>query len=238
PTPRLGIVLSRGNAATDSFVRIKAKAAEKLGVELVREELSENATAADAVAAVERLSKDCDGVIVQLPLSPSIDAEAVISAVPHELDVDRLNADGGAALAPVAGAMLEILDRHRVEIRGKKAIVIGKGRLVGRPCTSALRERGAHVEVLTEGDSLDALADADIVVSGAGESGLIKPDMIKDDVVLIDAGTSEQGGKLAGDADPQCALKASVFTPVPGGVGPVAIAMIFKNLFALMEAKK
>ena len=79
------------------------------------------------------------------------------------------------------------------------------------------------------------LHTADIIISGAGHPGMIRPEMIKDGVVLIDAGTSESGGKVVGDADPSCADKASVFTPVPGGVGPIAVAMIFKNLFELMQ---
>lgn len=86
--------------------------------------------------------------------------------------------------------------------------------------------------------SLAALKDADIVILGAGEPGLVKPEMLKEGVVLIDAGTSEAGGKLAGDADPACAAVASVFTPVPGGVGPIAVAMIFKNLAQLAEIAK
>jgi methylenetetrahydrofolate dehydrogenase (NADP+)/methenyltetrahydrofolate cyclohydrolase len=101
-----------------------------------------------------------------------------------------------------------------------------------------LRDEGADVQVLTRGDSLDPLGDADIIVSGAGEPGMIRPDMIRDGVVLIDAGTSEQGGKVRGDADPLCADKCALYTPVPGGVGPVAVAMIFENLFELVMREK
>ena len=236
-TPHLGIVVARGNAATDSFVRIKERAAAQLNVELVREELSQDATTEAVIAAVERLGRTCDGVIVQLPLPSPIDTDGVLAALPAQVDVDALGTSP-VVYAPVAEAMLEIFARHDVEVRGKKAAVVGQGRLVGVPCSRALSKAEADVEVFGEGDSLDALLRADIIVSGAGVPGLIKPDMIREGVVLIDAGTSEQGGKLAGDADPACADKTSVFTPVPGGVGPIAIAMIFKNLFTLMEKKK
>ena len=107
--------------------------------------------------------------------------------------------------------------------------------LAGQLALDERAQSGADVTVLEKGDSFDTLKDADIIVLGAGEPGLVKPEHIKDGVVLIDAGTSEVSGKVAGDADPACAEKASVFTPVPGGVGPIAVAMIFKNLSALAQ---
>jgi methylenetetrahydrofolate dehydrogenase (NADP+)/methenyltetrahydrofolate cyclohydrolase len=138
------------------------------------------------------------------------------------------------ALPPVAGAIVEIFVRNGVSASGKKAVVVGAGKLVGTPAAQLLRDLGAHVTVVTHTrGSLEELKDADIVVLGAGEPGLVKPEMLKQGVVLIDAGTSESSGKLAGDADPACAHVASVFTPVPGGVGPIAVAMIFKNLLTL-----
>jgi methylenetetrahydrofolate dehydrogenase (NADP+) / methenyltetrahydrofolate cyclohydrolase len=115
--------------------------------------------------------------------------------------------------------------------------VVGAGRLVGAPAIELLKDLGAEVSVVTDvhGSLLD-LKDADIVVLGAGKPALVKPEMLKPGVVLIDAGTSNppQGGStVVGDADPRCAEVASVFTPVPGGIGPIAVAMLFKNLFAL-----
>lgn len=216
---RLGIVVGVQDSATDSFVKIKSRVAARLGVAVVRGEL-------------EELLKTCDGVIVQLPISNS---EALLAALPPDKDVDAL---GPAPLVrtPVAGAIAEILRLHEVEPRGKKSVVIGAGRLVGAPAAKLLRELGADVSIITQAHgSLEQLKVADIVVLGAGEPGLIKPEMLKHGVVLIDAGTSEQGGKLAGDADPSCAEVCSVFTPVPGGVGPIAVAMIFKNLFELSK---
>ena len=231
--PRLGIVVSQGDAVTDSYVKIKTQAAQRLDVALVRHELSPDASTVDACAAVEALtSEGVYGIIVQLPLGKGIDSAVVLALVPAELDVDALN-PGAVVLAPVAGAVKEILERSRVDATRKRAVVIGAGRLVGAPAAALLTQLGAHVTVITQGDSLDALKDADIIVSGAGRPGLITPEFLKDGVVLIDAGTSESAGKVAGDADVSCEAKASIFTPVPGGVGPIAIAMIFKNLFTL-----
>ncbi len=217
----LGIVMSEGDKATESFVKIKARAAARLHVELVR-------------CSPDEIEKAlaCDGVIVQLPLPG---ADALLTALPAGKDLDAL---GPAPLvrAPVAEAVAEVLLRTSVESRGKTAVVVGAGRLVGGPCAALLRELGAEVSVITQtSGSLDALKTADIVVLGAGEPGFIKPEMLKQGVVLIDAGTSESAGKIAGDADPACADVASVFTPVPGGVGPIAVAMIFKNLFTLVK---
>ncbi len=123
------------------------------------------------------------------------------------------------------------------DIAGKKAVIVGAGKLVGKPSAELLTTLGANITFVTEhAGSLEELKDADIAVLGAGNPGFIKPEMLKPGIVLIDAGTSEAaGGKLMGDADPACANMASVFTPVPGGIGPIAIAMIFKNLFELAK---
>lgn len=220
----LGILMSEGDKATESFVKIKEKAAARLGVSLVR-------CAPDEVGK----ALGCDGVIVQLPFPG---AEALLAALPGGKDVDAL---GPAPLvrAPVAEAVAEVLSFSGIEARGKRAVVVGAGRLVGAPCAALLRELGAEVSVITQTQgSLTELKSADIVVLGAGEPGFIKPEMLKSGVVLIDAGTSESAGKIAGDADPACADVASVFTPVPGGIGPIAVAMIFKNLLTLAEANK
>ena len=107
--------------------------------------------------------------------------------------------------------------------------------MVGKPAAIILKQRGASVISLKGGQDVASYTrDADIIVLGAGSSGILKPEMVKLGAVVIDAGTSELGGKLVGDADPLVAEKCTLFTPVPGGVGPVAVAMIFRNLFALI----
>ena len=235
----LGIVVASHTPVIESFVRIKSRAAERIGVELRRIDLLARPATEDAVAAIEGLAPEVDGVIVQLPLPDPLDTERVLAAIPPYLDVDGINPtvsdEAKAVRSPVARALEEILTECRVEVQGKRATVVGSGRLVGEPCAALLREMGALVTVLNRGDSLASLRDAQIVVLGAGEPGLVKPRMLKEGVALIDAGASESEGKVAGDADPACEAVSSVFTPVPGGVGPVAVAMIFKNLFDLME---
>ena len=219
---RLGIVVGSQDSATGSFVKMKSRIAERLGVEVI-------------FGTLEELLPACDGIIVQLPIP---NADALLASLPPGKDVDAL---GPAPLVrpPVAEAISEIFVRNTISAAGKTAVVVGAGRLVGAPAAELLRDLGAMVSVITQTrGSLDALKTADIVVLGAGEPGLVKPGMLKEGVVLIDAGTSEQGGKLAGDADPSCAGACSVFTPVPGGVGPIAVAMIFKNLSKLAKIPK
>lgn len=245
---RLGIVVVGENPVIASFVRIKERAAERLGIEFVKTQLPESATTAEVLAAVEEAVRTCDAVIPQLPMPKHVDSEKVLARVPLEKDVDAINPTTPTEVRlvhePVALAVLELLDRGVVDVRGKRTVVVGAGRLVGAPATRMLRERGADVHVVTRTEgSLDDLKDADVVVAGTGVSGLIRPHMLKEGVALIDAGTSnvpkELGpGTITGDADPACAEKCLIFSPVPGGVGPVAVAMIYKNLLTLVQETK
>jgi methylenetetrahydrofolate dehydrogenase (NADP+)/methenyltetrahydrofolate cyclohydrolase len=238
PVLRLGVLMGKEDAASASFVKIKERVANKLHVVVVREMLDEFADTAEALRALVRLSKTCEGIIVQLPLPEAIGLEEVLKAVPVAKDVDAINPDTKEplVLAPVAGAIAEIFLRNNISGQGKKAVVVGAGRLVGVPAAKLLLDIGAEVFIVTHtSGTLEELQDADIAVLGTGEPGLVKPEMLKEGIVLIDAGTSEQGGKLAGDADPGSAKIASVFTPVPGGIGPIAVAMIFKNLYMLVR---
>jgi len=160
----------------------------------------------------------------------------VLAELPAHKDIDAVGKGNQFVLPPVAEAIAEVFRRNNISAQGKQTVVVGAGRLVGKPAKALLEDVGAKVSVVTETQgSLSELKDADIVVLGAGNPGMVTPDLLKEGVVLIDAGTSEQGGKLSGDADPRCAEVASVFTPVPGGIGPIAVAMIFKNLFVLAE---
>ncbi|HVW71906.1 MAG TPA: bifunctional 5,10-methylenetetrahydrofolate dehydrogenase/5,10-methenyltetrahydrofolate cyclohydrolase [Candidatus Paceibacterota bacterium] len=225
------------NAATESYLRIKAARAADAGMQLDVLRLPDTATTEDVIAAVRQ--EGTDAVIVQLPLPAGIDTGAVLDAVPAAKDADVLSHATrklpGALLPPVAAAVQEILDRAGCNARGKYAVVVGQGWLVGDPVAAWLRTSGADVHTLTrESSDLSILKNADTVVSGAGSPHLIKPEMLKPGVVLIDAGTSESDGALAGDADPACAEVASIFTPVPGGVGPIAVACLFRNAAILL----
>lgn len=240
---KLGIIVGGSSPVIESFVRIKTRAAAGLNVEVVRVDLSASATTEMAIEAVRKLASEVDSVIVQLPLPKTLDTDAILAAIPPEKDVDALNPtipeDTHPVFAPVALAVVEILKHSHITIEGAHAIVVGAGRLVGKPSALLLKKLGARVSMFTlEEGSIENLKHADIVVSGAGNPGFIKPEHIKYGVAMVDAGASESKGRVVGDADPACAEKASVFTPVPGGVGPVAVAMIFRNLFDLLEQRR
>jgi len=240
-TIKLGIVVVGANPIIESFVRVKMQAAEKLGVEMMRMNVSDKSDAGKILQAVDRALTNSDAVIVQLPLPSGIDTNEILGAVPNEKDVDALNpkiAEKDRLVhAPVALAAVEILKRSNIEIVGSRTVVVGAGRLVGAPSAWLLQNLGANVSMFTlEAGSIDDLKEADIVVLGAGNPGFVKPEHLKKGVALIDAGTSELNKKILGDADPACAEVASVFTPVPGGVGPVAVAMIFRNLLELISS--
>jgi methylenetetrahydrofolate dehydrogenase (NADP+)/methenyltetrahydrofolate cyclohydrolase len=236
PVLKLGVLMGEEDAASASFVKIKERVADKLQVVVVRELLGADATTKDALRALSRLCEGCAGIIVQMPLPSQIDLGAILDELPSNLDVDAITEGEVVVRAPVAEAVSEVLVRHGISAGGKKAIVVGAGKLVGQPVAELLRDVGAEVSVITRNEgNLNDLKEADIVVLGAGDPGFVKPDMLKEGVVLIDAGTSEASGRLVGDADPKCAEVASVFTPVPGGIGPIAVAMIFKNLFILAK---
>ncbi len=195
------------------------------------------------------LSADADAIIVQLPLPSSVDTKAVCDSIPVGKDADVLssaarkefeNGNTEALFPPVVGAINEIVNIENISIgKGMKAVVIGSGFLVGAPVATWLTQQGAQVDVIDDPSHFAGarviLAQADIIISGAGSPHLIKPEMLKQGVILIDAGTTESKGVIAGDADPVCAEKCSIFTPVPGGVGPIAVAKLFENVVTLAE---
>ncbi|MHB8710650.1 MAG: hypothetical protein ACYC6X_03840 [Minisyncoccota bacterium] len=216
--------------AMRSYLNLKKKTAQAAGC-IFEETVSQD------------FFKNADAAIVQLPTTP--EAMKMLDLIPIEKDADVLSkaarekfgrGDADALFPPVVAAIAEIFAAHGVEPRGKQAVVIGGGFLVGKPTAVWLRQKLATVSVVTSSMNLTQhLEDADIIVSGAGAAHIIKPEMLKQGVVLIDAGTSESNGVIVGDADPTCAAKCSLLTPVPGGVGPLAVACLFANAVTLTE---
>lgn len=237
----LAVVWVGNDPATAKFVEYKKKVAEKIGVDLRLFEYEEDISQAALEKELNRLVTDQEvsGIIVQLPLPKQIDSSKVIDLIPPEKDVDSLGREA-KVLSPVVSAVAEILERYKISLSENKFVVLGQGKLVGRPTALWLAGEGADVEILdsqTE-DITSPLREADVIISGIGKPGFIRPEMVKDGSVLIDAGTSEQAGRLAGDIDPVCANKALLFTPVPGGVGPIVLAMLFRNLWKLLNSTK
>ncbi|MBI2038881.1 MAG: bifunctional 5,10-methylenetetrahydrofolate dehydrogenase/5,10-methenyltetrahydrofolate cyclohydrolase [Candidatus Niyogibacteria bacterium] len=255
--PRLDIILAGDDPASAAYVKRKQVFGKSIGAEVVVHETSEDAYP-DSIALIAFI-KDIvqnpatDGIIVQLPLPESLrtHTRSVLDAVPPEKDVDCLSSGALERFAsresdirpPSVGVVDEIFRRHSVDIRGKKIALVGAtGGLVGRPLALWFSSRGipfSAVNTKTPPVQMrEILKNADIVISGVGKAGLITADMVKAGVIAIDAGTSSSFGTLRGDMDPAIALKAELFTPVPGGVGPITVAMLFRNLLALANKSK
>lgn len=232
--PHVTVITCAPEFATQKYLGLKQAKAKAIGMGVTLIELPREAATEDVVAVIARASMQTDGIIVQLPLPEHIDTEVVMAAIPAHLDVDGMHytASGEGFLPPVIGAIAEIVERHDVLLAAQSVVIVGQGRLVGVPAAVWARNQGAQVSVLTKEspDQPAVISGANILILGAGVPGLILPDMIKPGAIIFDAGTSEEGGELRGDADPACAEKASLFTPVPGGVGPLTVAALLRNV--------
>ncbi|KKT38287.1 MAG: Bifunctional protein FolD [Parcubacteria group bacterium GW2011_GWA1_44_13] len=236
-------VVFGGNTATEQFVKMKSRVAERVGIFVEVKKYPNIKTTAEAVKEVRALGeKDYDGIVVQLPLTQGIDTQQVLDAIPPLKDIDVLGTVAKESYEngkinktpPVAQAVHEILETHNSSLKGKKIVVAGHGRLVGEPVHLMFKRMKVTHDVVdiktSDEEKLSLFKNADIIISGMGVPHGIKLNMIKKGVVLIDAGTSEQAGKLVGDIDPECEKVASFMTPVPGGVGPITIVSLLRNL--------
>lgn len=244
--PRLALVYAGEDPVIDSYIALKQKFGYEIGVDVEVKRYIQDMNEDDLKAEVKAFAEDrtTDAIVIQLPLPAHIHAQDILNLVPLEKDADVLSETAFKAsmlqetkvLPPVVASVREIFTREDIILTGKKIVVIGKGKLVGKPVALWLLSQGYPPTILDKGDDVKMeVAGADVVISGAGSPHLITPDMVKDGAVLIDAGTSDVGGKNVGDIDPACADKASVAALVPGGVGPITIAKLFENVVTLAE---
>src|SRR3989344_2946973 len=250
-SPRLKLLVIQvgSDPASESFIMMKKAFADKVGVEVAIEKFPEFVAPADLISRVKHANTDksISGMIVQLPLPAGINTKEVLDAISPDKDPDLLSADIKALFAlgtskilpPVVGAIAEMLARYYVDVRELGTVFGGYGSLVGEPVTVWFKNLGVDYALVTAETSDKAKAKiiktAELLITGAGDPGMIKPEMIQEGVVIVDAGTSESGGMIKGDVDPACQTKASLITPVQGGVGPVAVAQLFKNLVELAQ---
>lgn len=237
--PHMTVFTCAPNFATKKYLNLKTKRAKEVGVGINVIELPESITTEEAMISIEHAAMQTDGIIVQLPLPDHLDVDKILGCVPAELDIDGFHYDGSnkGPVHPVAGAIALIAERYDVLLAGQNVVVVGHGRLVGAPAAHWARSQGAKVTVVTEeSDDREAIIrQADVLILGVGQPGLVTADMVKDGVIIFDAGTSELGGQLVGDADYSCQDKAALFTPVPGGIGPVTVAVLLQNLVSLVS---
>ena len=245
--PILAIFIVGENPVIEGFVNLKKIFAHNIGVQVLEQRFSAGVSQDEFKKALDLCvqSANISGIVVQLPLPSHLDTEIILNTIPPTKDVDVLSVLGlknfeqgtSPILPPVVGAVREIFRETNVELVGKKALVIGRGRLVGMPVAVWLRAQGALVEVVdrSSGNLSEYTHEAEIVVSGAGVPGLIHSEILTPGVVLIDAGSSEDAGRIVGDITPECEHVAQFITPVPGGVGPITVAVLFQNLVRLSE---
>lgn len=243
---RLAVILVGENAIIEKFVETKRKIGARIGIDVRVYHFLESISATGLrkrIAEIVHEEKN-SGVIIQLPLPAHINKQSILNAVVPEKDVDVLSARavgdfavGKSRISPtVVGAIQELFREYKIDVKGKAVAILGAGALVGKPVAMWVMKESSVVTVVTEETSNpeEILQKTDIIISGIGKPGYITGDMVKEGVVVVDAGTSESGGKIRGDVDfDSVSKKASFITPVPGGVGPLTVAMIFKNLLAL-----
>lgn len=249
----LAVVLIGDNLASQVYVRNKIKGCEEAGIRSFAHYLPADVREEDALALISSLAEDdqVDGILLQLPLPKHLKEEKLLSAIPACKDVDgfcaenvgklTLNKREGTVACTPSGVM-ELLRRYKISAAGKRAVVVGRSNIVGRPMALLLLNADATVTVCHSKTKnlAEECARADILVAAIGKPKFITADMVKEGAVVIDVGMNrDEEGKLCGDVDfDSVKEKCSYITPVPGGVGPMTIAMLLTNTVEAAERKK
>tara|TARA_R110002049_G_scaffold902_1_gene6537 strand:+ start:2454 stop:3338 length:885 start_codon:yes stop_codon:yes gene_type:complete len=257
--PHLAAVIVGNDGASLTYVGSKVRSCEKVGFESTLVQLPSTTSEQELLNKIQELNQndDIDGFIVQLPLPEQINTQRVLLAVDPDKDVDgfhptnfgKMALDMSTFIPATPFGILELLERYKVETKGKHTVVIGRSHIVGRPMSILMGRKGwpgnstvtlthSHTKNITQ-----IISQADIVISALGVPNFLKAEMVKDDAVIIDVGitrvpdeTKERGYYITGDVDfENVSKKASFITPVPGGVGPMTIAMLLKNTLLARE---
>ena len=234
--------------ASQVYVRNKIRGCEEAGIRSFAHYLPADVTQAEAEELVRALASDdaVHGILVQLPLPKHLNADKILACIPAEKDVDGFSAENIGRLArneectvactPLG--VMELLHRYGVEPRGKRAVVIGRSNIVGRPMALLLLNADATVTICHSRtvNLAEECARADILIAAIGKPNFVTADMVKEGAVVVDVGINRVDGKLVGDVDfAAVSQKASLITPVPGGVGPMTIAMLLQNAVSCAE---
>jgi len=251
-TPGLAVILVGNDPASQVYVGMKAKACKESGIYSIVHEFPETITEKELLDTIERINQNPNihGLLIQLPLPKHIDTTKVLEAVDPAKDVDgfhpynigRLVAglDSFAPCTPLG--VMELFKEYNIDVKGLDACVVGASNIVGKPMQALLLNEFATVDIchIYTKDLKEHTKRADIVIVGVGKINLITEDMIKDGAIVVDIGINRtEDGKLVGDVDfENVSKKASYITPVPGGVGPMTIAMLLKNTIKAAKATK
>ncbi|UXU54376.1 bifunctional methylenetetrahydrofolate dehydrogenase/methenyltetrahydrofolate cyclohydrolase FolD [Staphylococcus agnetis] len=242
-TPKLSVILVGNDGASQSYVRSKKKAAEKIGMISEVIHLGEATSEADVLKELDRLNNDdtVSGILVQVPLPKQVDEQKVLDAIDPDKDVDgfhpinigRLYLDEAKLIPCTPLGVMELLKHADIDLEGKNAVVIGRSHIVGQPVSKLLIQQNATVTILhSRSQNIhEHLKNADVIVSAVGRPGMVKKEDVKEGAVVIDVGnTPDENGKLKGDVEyDEVSEVAGAITPVPGGVGPMTITMVLNN---------
>jgi len=249
--PHIAIILVGEDKASEIFIGLKEKACKDLGIMSTVFRFKDNEVENAVSGVIQKLNEDgtVHGILIQLPLPDQIDEINLLGEVSPEKDVDGLNPKnignlllGGEPLVPcTVGAIMEILADANIALEGKNVVIISRSNLIGKPLAMMLVKNSATVTICHS--KTKNLADhtraADIVITAAGVPNLITAEMIKPNAVVIDAGCAKKDGRMLGDVDFETvSKKVSAITPVPGGIGPLTVAMTMKNLIKCYESQK
>ncbi len=251
-TPRLVVILVGKNPASLSYIRVKQKRAREVGLRVEVQAYPENTPQAALQKAIQEFNKQPDvcGILVQLPLPGHLDKQAVLDSIRPELDVDCLTSGNKQKLfrgeevpflPPAVAAVLKILEVSEVNLAEANVLIVGSGDLIGKPLAALLLNRKISFKLANRyTENLPELAQkADVIIAGAGKPGLITGERVKKGAVVIDAGsTGSEKGEVVGDVDFESVVKkARLLAPVPGGVGPVTVAMLLGNVVRSAQRK-
>jgi len=242
-SPRIAIILVGDDEASEVFVRLKQRACTEVGARSSVHRLDSGASNESIITLIDSMNRDDDvnGILVQLPLPGHVDESRVLAAVDSVKDVDGMSPEnmgrlllGVESLVPCSvEAIIRILKGHGVALAGKDVVIVNRSVLIGKPLSMALVKESATVTLChtQTADLHGHTRRADILVTAVGKPGFVTADMVKDGAVVVDAGFAKVEGKIRGDVDFEpVSGKASAVTPVPGGVGPVTVAMAMVNL--------
>ncbi|MBE6746196.1 MAG: bifunctional methylenetetrahydrofolate dehydrogenase/methenyltetrahydrofolate cyclohydrolase FolD [Ruminococcaceae bacterium] len=243
--PCLAVIIVGEDPASQVYVSNKKKACEYIGYKSLGFELPESTTQQELLELIEKLNNDdtVDGILCQLPLPKHIDEETILNAIDYDKDVDAFHPTnvgkimiGNYHMLPCTPAgVMELIDSTGVSLEGKNAVVIGRSNIVGKPMSMLLLHRNATVTICHSrtANLKEICANADILVAAVGKASFVTEDMVKEGAIVIDVGINRNArGKLCGDVDFESVKeKAGAITPVPGGCGPMTIAMLMKNTY-------
>ncbi len=249
--PGLAVILVGDDPASHAYVKMKAKACEKVGFYSITHNMPETISQDEIIQIIEMMNSNphIDGILVQLPLPKHIDTDKILEVIDPKKDVDGFHAynvgrlvtnlDSFVPCTPLG--VMKMFEEYNIDLEGKDVCVVGASNIVGKPMASLLLNANATVTVthIYTKDLKAHTSRADIVVVGVGVPGLIKEDMVKEGAIVIDIGINRiEDGSLVGDVDfPNVSKKCSYITPVPGGVGPMTIAMLLSNTLKAAKAR-